>query len=289
MRCRSIQLNPNRDLPLLEWLWRWKVSSTQVLHDGFFAKRSPKTSYERLRELAAFSYIQRRCTADTALTYWQLTAKGFRTIKDRVPGLTLEAFQPDSPLHDLIAAGLHFEGWLDHLPDGAELISEQQLKCCRPESWDEWVPRLQSRRPDGYWFRGWAERSRVIALEVELFPKSQAWFNEILASYAWSRDVDAVIWVVQHPSVIKRVTQFQTSEHQRAGAWHTIIKLDDVINKGWAATMNTPIDGAWTLAELLNPEGQNNDRILRPLRNLGNRKFPLDSQRYGAARQVASL
>ncbi len=288
MKRTKTKLTEERDLPLLNFLWRWKVCSTQLLHQAFFAGRSPKTSYERLRELEAAKYIQRRSTCDGLYAYWQLSKKGFTSIKGSVDGISVDGFQPNSAEHDLIATGIHCEGWLQCMPDDADLMTEQELTCVRPETWSAWVPRHLARRPDGYWFRGWRDRFKVIALEVELHPKSKGWFREILAAYAWNEEIHAVIWVTQRPCIENRIISLPRPHDTGIGPTHTIISLDDVLANGWRATMSTPIDGCSSLAELLHPEGQTEGRTFGPLENLSKRKVAVSSTRCALQPQSAA-
>ena len=72
---QRIILTSNRDIPILLFLWRWKIATTKALHFRFFSKFSLKTAYHRLYLLRRGGFIQIRASLSGQNPVWCLTKK----------------------------------------------------------------------------------------------------------------------------------------------------------------------------------------------------------------------
>ena len=54
----NVVLSENREIPLLLFLWKWKVSTTAALIQKFFPNCKGKTAYNRILSLRKAGLIQ---------------------------------------------------------------------------------------------------------------------------------------------------------------------------------------------------------------------------------------
>jgi hypothetical protein len=75
---------------MLEFLWKWKVSTTAALSKKFYPARRPQNAYKRLWELEKGGFIQAKLESTQRKSLWTLTRKGFQAIQERLPELKEE-------------------------------------------------------------------------------------------------------------------------------------------------------------------------------------------------------
>src|SRR5579885_720950 len=99
---KRVILSSQRDLPLLQFLWTWKLAPSAVLAARFFPEASANRAYNRLNALERARYIHGRTDEHGQSHVWMLTKKGYTAVRDKLPPLKEEGFRSESIRHDLI-------------------------------------------------------------------------------------------------------------------------------------------------------------------------------------------
>src|SRR5258708_5011759 len=98
----KVNLNPHRDIPLLQFLWLWKVSTMKALCHRFFPNSAPNTAYRRILTLQEGGFIAPRSDRCGIKRVWTLTPKGYKVIRPDLPTLKEEGFASEHIGHDLL-------------------------------------------------------------------------------------------------------------------------------------------------------------------------------------------
>ena len=121
-------MSEQRDIPLLVFLWQWKLSTTAALACRFFPERSLPTAYHRLWLLEKAKFIREHTDRYRKRFAWGLDQKGYHAIRELLPALREEGYKSENIGHDLLVTAVHIGDWLLGAPTGAEVFSEQQLR-----------------------------------------------------------------------------------------------------------------------------------------------------------------
>jgi hypothetical protein len=229
----KVILNPYRDIPLLHFLWRWKVSTTLALCYKFFPKSPLHTGYKRILQLRDAELITPRSDRYGSKRVWTLTQKGYKLIRPDLPALKEEGFASESVSHDLLASAIQIGDFLLRQPPHIRLMSEQQLRRYEISAYPSWVPKSLDRRPDGYWRIESGIDSKIIALEVEINAKSKDEYYQILSSYSFESQIGDVLWFVQVPWLGKLILSVAGEFFSRNKNVHSFILIDDFLKTGW--------------------------------------------------------
>lgn len=125
----NVILSHDCDVPLLYFLWLWKVSTTAALSEKFYGSRTPMRAYMRLRKLHKADFIQCRVDSGGGKYFWSLTKKGYQKIRGFLPhALKQDGYKSEYVGHDLFVAAVHLGEWLKATPPGCALFTEQQLR-----------------------------------------------------------------------------------------------------------------------------------------------------------------
>lgn len=249
---KELFLSNSRDIPILLFIWRWKVCSSAAIGHRFFSGYAPKTIYNRLRILNQAGYIETASDHHEVRDLWTLTKKGFQIISSLLPPLREEGFKSEHIYHDFIVSSVHLGEWLCETPPGVELFSEQQLRRYDFEFFPSWVPQLTLHRPDGYWHFRSEKGETTIALEIELTAKRSSDYQEVANFYRHSEDLNRVIWVVPTESALLRIQKEFRSENLPKGSMHNFMLLQPYLKMGWQTSLASGPDAGNTLAMLLN-------------------------------------
>ncbi|MBT4760064.1 MAG: hypothetical protein HOO06_00055 [Bdellovibrionaceae bacterium] len=229
----NVILSKERDIPLLSFLWRWKVCTTMALCKKFYVNANVETGYRRLLKLEAGEFI--KCSVDSTgqMHLWTLDKKGFEVIKDDLPTLKEEGYKSENLIHDYLATAIHLGEFLIEKPDNVIFITEQILRRVHEDAMPEWIPRL-GHRPDGYWCIQNGESITKIALEVELSAKRNSDY-ELIDGFYRAEKVDHVFWIMLKESLIKRIhNQFMKYGDNEIGP-HSFLNLEEFKTRGWQA------------------------------------------------------
>jgi hypothetical protein len=274
------RLSENRDIAILKFLWRWKVSTTSALSFKFFSNCSAKTAYYRLKELEAGQFIQIRCNPDGQKFVWVLGSNGYRCLKERLPQLKVPGYGSQSINHDLIASAIHNGDWFLDVPQNVEIVTEQELRRFLPELLPPWVPKTTTRIPDGYWNVPRGDRLATIALEVELIQKDKDRYQRIGKFYSNNNFIYRVLWIVPRSSLATHISKIIQEAYPTKPNIHNFVIFSDFQKFGWQALIQVGPEQKQTIAQLL---GSTSSALGQPAPSrhlLDVRKCPYKSKRW---------
>lgn len=269
-----------RDLSLLEFLWKWKVVSTAALTARFFENRAPETAYTRLWHLKRSGHIAFVATGDAEAFVWALTQNGFHAIRNRLPELDEEGFKSESAGHDHLVSAIHLGDWLKAPPPGSESISEQEIRRFHLDCFPDWCPKTKRHRPDGYWRALRRDKWLTIALEVEIHQKKSSYYSWLAKFYDERQEIDRVVWVVKPRRLADSIWRELKRAVGERVAIHNLLALEDVQKLGWQSPILVGPEQGKPLAFLLNPSPQSSSNPDWTRFLLDTRKSPHKSTRY---------
>ena len=246
-----IYLSREVGVPLLKFLWRWKVVSTAGLAQRFFPDLNPISAYNRLLHLKHHHYVAMRKDEQGQYALWSLDRAGFKAIRDLLPPLREEGYRSEAPYHDWLASAFHMGEWLNKLPSGVQVFSEQELRRIEAEDYPDWVPKSREHRSDGYWHRASESGSRTVALEMELTRKKAALYRSVGSFYGESAQVNRALWVVRTLTDAKRIKESLDQGMGSRPGMHSFVRLDSFLKQGWSAQVEHGAGGGLRVTSFL--------------------------------------
>ena len=243
----------DRDFEILIFLWRWKVATTATIVTKFFAGSSGKTGYNRLLALEKNGVLFYRNAFSGHGGAWCLTADGFERMRGKIFGLKEDGFKSEYPGHDLLVSAFHNGEWLIETPPCVEVFTEQELRRLNPESYPDWVPKLDTHRPDGYFRVPIGNQERTIAIEVELHHKSVDQYVSVASFYQFARSVERVIWLTSTSSFGRTLNAHLQREDRRDTYPHAFVSFSKFKDLGWDARIEFGRDEGKRIFEILDP------------------------------------
>lgn len=248
---RRAVLSPERDLPLLTFLWRWKVATTKALHARFFPECVQFRAYARLLQLSDAGYLTAIQLGHQKGVVWSLTRKGFLVVREQLPALAAEGFASEHMRHDLLCAAFHLGDWLCAQPVNVSLFSEQQLRTYDPEMYPAWVPASGGHRADGYSFVQGQSGDRVIGIEVELSRKKVSLYKSAGIFYSHQREVDRVLWLVEGATYLASLESHLATYDLDRSSIHNFVSLGQFQRQGWQSRIARGPEQGLTIHEFL--------------------------------------
>lgn len=235
MQNKDVLKVSDRDRSILLFLWRWKVFTSAALTLKFF-EGSTIVAYNRLRLLEKAGFIRSVvCDQGNKNVVWTLDRLGFLFVRQYLPSLKEEGYASEAPLHDLISAAFHLGEWIAELPEGVELVTEQELRRNEPQNYPDWVPDLSGRRPDGLWLIPAPESKKIFALETEITRKNPKDYGPIASFYRDQPLIARVFWLTNSLSQARRLhLEFEKVTPDRY-LKHNFLTFDDFRLSGWNA------------------------------------------------------
>jgi hypothetical protein len=233
-----------RDISLLLFLWRHRLSTFRVLKNAFFPNGSTGTAYNRLKRLRKAEYIRTDFIDGTSHPIWCLDARGFRLLESEyLPELKTKAYMAQSKLHDLRAMAVLLGDWYLGAPEGVQIVTEQEFASTEVDEIPQALRDGAGHLPDGAWIFRTDNDPRGVALEIETAAKASARYERICSIYASRHFFEKVVWVVQSGKLAERILKCAS-----AGAFsmnqHLFIGLRDFERRGWDATfLNASLAG----------------------------------------------
>lgn len=224
-----------RDIRIFKSLWKWKLISTVGLSVKFFPEARVQTAYRRLLSLASSGYLRFVQVTHTTGEGWTLTPKSYKLIRHLLGELKVDGYKSEYPHHDRLVTALHLGDWLVRQPEYTQTFSEQQLRRIPVELWDDWLPKSDSHRPDGYSLLFYGEKEIVVAFEVELWLKSKSRYESLVAFYDIHTSIDTVLWLVDSKVTLNSLKRTFESFQIREMSKHNFILLADFQKLGWRA------------------------------------------------------
>lgn len=255
---KSVVLSNDREVPLLLFLWKWKVSTPAGLTRKFFQDCSPKTAYNRLLSMRHAGLIQMRTDGFGQKFCCSLDRKGYEAIREYLPLLKEEGFKSEHVGHDLLLAAFHQGDWFLDKPQYATLFSEQEIRRLHPDAYPEWVSRSDQHRPDGYIRILFGDRPVTFALEVELNLKRNDDYVNIAKFYGLCRGITRVLWLVPRRSMVISLHDHMVQRGRSDHAPHDFVLLDEFLKIGWGARIERGPDEGKSLATVITGKVQEN-------------------------------
>ncbi|MGE0174046.1 MAG: hypothetical protein AB7T49_14710 [Oligoflexales bacterium] len=240
------------DFEILMFLWQWKAATTAMLGLRFSGSDKSTAIYQRLTRLQHAGYILARVGLTGNHFAWTLTMKGYSVIRPRLNGLQEDGFKSENFGHDLLASAVHLGSWIQGIPEGCEVFTEQQLRRYSESDYPEWVPRTTRHRPDGYWRVKGDPLPKIMALEVELSRKTNLDYQTIGAFYASWKKIYRVIWFVEKEGHAKRLAEKLSSGSEEKADYHNFLTVGQFVEGGWQARIIEGSEVGLTLQELVN-------------------------------------
>lgn len=243
-----------RDSKVLEFLWRWKVVSSQALARKFFPTVQPQSAHLRLRQLEEVGYLVSHSVSKREYA-WGIGKKGYEYIKDWFNVEVHDGYKTSYPHHDFLATAFHLGEWLTKMPDGAEVYSELELRCVVDELYPDWIPQSTMHRPDGYSKMMLNDRQMISAFEVELTLKSKRRYEALVYFYDNQPTINHVYWLVGSRGMAKSIERIFARYNSREFSKHSFILLEHFLKSGWDAPAFHGSRVGKSLNEILRPYG----------------------------------
>lgn len=265
-----------RDLEILQFIWKWKVISTAVILHMFFPNNNGANPvYRRLERLRCAGYLELLFLPPRRFL-WTLGKIGFDQIKENLPVDADAGFRSESLDHDHLTTSVHIGHWAQAL-SGVRVFSEQQLRRLPMSHYPDWVPRTKVHRPDGYWQISIKGEPATIALEVELTQKNDEDYEVLARFYEENQQVFRIIWVTKNLALAKLIQQKIQKKIPSNYLIHNFVTRGDFETKGWLASFSLGFEQGKPMAFLLDRRiTESSHNIVTPL-NLDARKYPYNS------------
>ena len=247
----KVILSQDKDIPILLYLWKWKIATTVMLAARFYSNPRSEAAYRRLIRLEKAKFIQTKASTSGDKYVWTLSKSGFNAIRGFLPSLKEEGYRCENIGHDLTTNLVHLGDWLHQVPSGSGLFSEQQLRRYGLDEYPAWVPKSDRHRSDGYWRIPVEGKDRVFALEVELSIKKKSEYGQVAYFYEGWKGVYRVLWVVGSSSMAKTIeTEIKKTVGNEVN-YHNFVDFSQFRQHGWRAKITRGTDIGQSINEML--------------------------------------
>ncbi len=248
-----------RAIPILLFLWTWKLSTTAAIAAKFFPENKLHSVYKLLLALKKKGLIGYKYEEYYENFFWVLTDKGFDRISGKLPyDLFEEGYGSESFSHDFITTAAHLGDWLLKIPEGCDLFTEQQLRRIVSDQYPSWVPQCKFaqtaksyHRPDGYWKINSESTKEVVALEVERRQQGNERYLAIGRFYASQESLYRVFWLVPSETKGRNISVKMQKHLKENEDYHNFILIDDFLKNGWRAKVFMGPDQNQTITNIL--------------------------------------
>jgi hypothetical protein len=235
---KPTQLSNEIGIPILKFLWKWKLVSTGGLTRKFFPEiQHPFSSYNYLLKLKRAGFVAQKWDDQGRSFLWTLDRAGFEVVKNTLPPLREEGYRSEAVYHDWMTTAFHLGPWLTRTPHGVLLTSEQELRRIEPEDYPSWTPKSGEHRSDGYWHSKYGDTARTVALEMELNRKKAVFYPALGNFYGESAQINRVLWVVRTLSDAARILENLAKAPGAKREMHSFVRLGSFLKSGWSATI----------------------------------------------------
>jgi hypothetical protein len=235
---KPIQVSNEIGIPILRFLWKWKLASTGALARRFLPEsKHPFSAYNYLAKLKHAGYVAQKWDEQGSYFLWTLDRAGFELVKRFLPPLKEEGYRSEANYHDWLTTAFHLGPWLCRLPRGVSLLSEQELRRFELDEYPKWAPRSTAHRSDGYWHSEFGSSSRTVSLEMEVTRKKLELYPSIGSFYGESAQINRVLWVVQTQTDAKRILENLSKGLGAKTEMHSFVRLKSYLQTGWSANI----------------------------------------------------
>lgn len=279
MNQKQVNLN-HRDFEILNFLWKWKVSTTSALSYRFFGNIKLSSAYRRLWVLERGGYICAVSDNRRMHCLWALTKLGFHVIKGNLPELREVGFRSENLSHDLVTSAIHLGGFLFGIPNGVALFSEQELRRLPLEFYPDWVPRSELHRPDGYWHVPVGNPMATVGLEVELSQKKDVKYEIIADFYASQPSIVRVLWLCAKSSMAWLLHEKISKALKHSPMNHNFVSFQNFQKFGWDSVIEHGPEKGKPITVLLGNKPSTARQLVGEKLILDTRKSPHKSRIY---------
>tara|TARA_B110001454_G_scaffold219198_1_gene251694 strand:- start:277264 stop:278202 length:939 start_codon:yes stop_codon:yes gene_type:complete len=224
------------DIQVLDFLWTWKVASTQILKIVAFKGKSDWWVYKAIRQLISEKYImplpRGKYLNQEVLT---LTELGFEVVLMDRDDIQQYRFKPHAPAHDYFATCLQLgDLWLSDCQK--VFFTEQMLASLRSNNFPSNYASGEGHLPDGITRLQNGLKSVAVGYEVDLNLKEEDRYIETIRYYENIEDISIVIWLVRNDWIAERISKVIAADGSRyKPKQFSFIRLDDFKNQVWDA------------------------------------------------------
>jgi hypothetical protein len=238
---------------VLDFLWRWKVATSATLHAVTKGDRTPYATYQALIRLERMKFIQSVLDPRSRFTHWELTKKGFQTIRETLKDLKEKGFKSENPWHDLNVVAFHLGDWVFYPEAKVEFCTEQELRRLGRDDYPAWVPIVGEHRGDGFTrIMSASGRSWLLSYEVELTSKAISRYESIIRYYRMIRECELVFWLVGSNEVKSQILKAKDIVRDPKDNFHLFVDHAEYMKAGWKAVLrNSRNEGLFTIEENL--------------------------------------
>lgn len=240
----------SKEMEMLEFLWRWKIVTSPVIVEKFFANKKPNTVYKRLKLLEENKFIGFLQDPSGNYAGWSLTRKGYHLVRSRLMGLKEDGYRSENIHHDLIVSTAHQGLWILSPPENVIVATEQELRRYMPDRLPNWIPSPSQHRPDGYWAVRSGDEWNLISLEVELTQKIRDNYDAVANFYRIHPAVKRVLWIVPSATNLNWLKKVLLKSED-ADTVHNILSMEPYFQLGWNAPIESGPDYGKTIFEML--------------------------------------
>lgn len=243
-----------RDVEILNYLWKWKILSSQSIARKFFSGISLERAHERLRHLEEVKFIE-SVQVQKKKYAWQLAKKGYNYIRMHMGEEAHHGYRSEYPYHDYLATAFHLGEWLCGDLDSEVIYTEQELRCKPDELYPEWIPQTILHRPDGYSKIIQDGKQTVFAFEVELSLKAKKRYEKLIYFYERDTRIDHILWLVGTKGMIASLRRVFERYNASRFLKHNFLLLEDFLKTGWQTPILEGNLSGNTLQNILFPWG----------------------------------
>ena len=238
------------DVKILQYVWKWKVSSTASIHETINRASSPYSTYKRLEKLEKNGYIACHFHDVERFNVWSLTERGFSSIQSYLGELAEDGYQSENHRHDRLVQAFQLGEWATHQWPKVLFFTEQEMRRKDVEQFPDWVPQSKEHRADGYTRILGDSRLWTLAHEVELSAKNVQKYEGTLRFYKSAKGIDRVLWLIATPFIRDQILRAKACIRDESQNYHVFVDLEDFVYNGWdAAVTNERSETLFTLRE----------------------------------------
>lgn len=218
-----------RDINVLKFLWRWKISSTAIIQLMLFPQSKPRSTYNKLNRLRKAGFLNLYFLLGGELKLWGINKKAFKEIEIELPVVESKFLRSESPYHDFQTHLVHLGLFKTLSNHNLTIHTEQELRSLNKEELNPLI-RSMAHRPDGYLV---FNKENVVSIEIELSKKSDVQYQEIGTEYGSNESIKSVIWFVKSLS-LARLAHTDLKRGGFVGEFkHSFVFLQDFLEKSF--------------------------------------------------------
>lgn len=193
-----------RDKELFQNLFRFKLMSSDAIHDRVFGNAHYTAMTRRLRKLESGKLISRDAFYDDGwmISLFGLAAKGILQLHSEQ--IVRNQFKSNYPEHDLKLERILHQ--MESFRMIKEFILENELLGFEKFSTDPGLKEFVGLRPDAVLRLKIREHSFLVAFEYELNSKSSGRWKDKLLDYYAAGTIDAVLYICESTSMVNKMT-----------------------------------------------------------------------------------